>query len=125
MAEYRSDDRSDDIDIDHDEGCWRKSDDMRVPKAFAIEKAAALGKSSNKPVTAIEALNIEGNTVLKDKITIHLNLKKGEKQSNTKLKNIISYELSKTPTEFKEIAKEVIESYNKQHTLKVFGEEEK
>ena len=113
-------------DIDHDEGVWRKGDDLRFPKTLA--QYHPFGKSSNKTsgtkVAAIEALNIEGNTALKDKIAEHLTLKKKEGQSNFKLKTVIAHELSENPDEFEEIAKEIIGSYNEQHTLKAFGKEE-
>ena len=121
-----------DDNISYDDGSWRKSDDMRFPNTLL--KHSKLGKgleeTETKKVNKIKALNIietlgiEGNIDFKKKIAQHIVLKKEEKPSTFKTKTIIAHELSENHDEFKEIANEVINSYNKQHTLKVFGEEE-
>ena len=119
-------------DISYEDGNWRDSDDMRFPKTLSkhlevdkhLEKQKATDIDNVKTQNIIEALNIEGNTDFKNNIAKHITLKKEKGRSIFKTKTIIAHELSENPDEFEEIAKEIITSYNDQHTLKVFGEEE-
>ena len=119
-------------DISYEDGNWRDSDDMRFPKTLSehsklgkrLEDQRASDIDKVKTQNIIEALNIEDNTDFKNNIAKHITLQKGKERSTFKTKTIIAHELSENPNEFKEIAEEIITSYNEQHTLKIFGEEE-